>query len=364
MLIQKNKWKGRKASTYTGPVEKILEWIPFFTRTSGWQLVEEGLNKHLDVIIRESLANDAEYIKDRLKIPVCTVTKQYHLFQHQDVFNALVSALKRIVSDSGSLGSTLVITEYGERMWIRFTLANFQLNEAERYPMLLEVSGLNTVVPGTALDIRLSWYDPMSKARIPYGMLSDHEVNKVNLKKIARKKEKNSDSTIFPEVYLFLTKHLKQLSRERESYKRWIKAKVSRGTLARWIDTKVRSKWRYEEAVRVYQLIVEGKEVEIIRPANVDREQKGNNTEMLPAPSKLPEGPLPFPEAFFIIKDPVFSAGLERFTPARNAFDVSIVLAWIVSCGGTIPSQLRWTDIPELMEALVFEDEQLKRIIR
>lgn len=364
MLMQKNKWKGRKASTYTGPVEKILEWIPFFTRTSGWQLVDEGLNKHLDVIIREPLENDAKYIKDRLKIPVCTVTKQYHLFQHQDVFNALVSTLKIIVSDSDSLGSTLVITEYGERMWIRFTLANFQLNEAERYPMLLEVSGLNTVVPGTALDIRLSWYEPMSKARIPYGMLSAHEVNKVNLKKIARKKEKDSDSTIFSEVSLFLKRHLEQLSRERESYNYWIEAKVSHGALARWIDTKVRSKWRYEEAVRIYQLIIEGRDVEVIRPANLDREQKGNNTEALPTPSKLPEGPLPFPEAFFVIKDPGYSAGLERFTPARNAFDVSMVLAWIVCCGRTIPSQLRWTDIPELMDALVVEDEQLRRIIR
>ena len=58
------------------------------------------------------------------------------------------------------------------------------------------------------------------------------------------------------------------------------------------------------------------------------------------------------------------STYLERFTPARNAFDVSLVLAWIVSQRGTIPDRLKWTDIPELMDALVVEDEQLKRIIR
>ena len=361
MLIGKNKWKGRKASIYTGTVEKIREWIPLFTRTSEWQLVDEGRNKYLDVIIRESLENDAEYIKDRLKIPVCTVTKQYHLFQHRDVFNALVRALKKIISDSESLETTLVITEYGERMWVRFILANFQLNEAERYPMLLEVSALNTVVPGTALDIQLSWYDPDSKARIPYGMLSAHEVN---FKKIARKKAKAQDSTIFPEVNLFLTNHLKQLSRERESYKRWKKAKVSRGALARWIDTVVRRKWRYEEAVRIYHLIIKGRDVEVRRPTNVDEDQKGNNKETLPAPSKLPDGPLPPPSAFCLTKDPASSAAIERFTPARHAFDVSIVLAWIVSRGRTIPDRLRWTDIPELMEALVAEDEQLKRGLR
>lgn len=156
------RWEGRKAQEYIEPVGKIDQWIPLFTRTSGWLLVDEGLNKYLDVIIREPLEGDAKYIKDRVRIPICTVSKRYSLFQHRDVFNALVAALKKKVSDIDSLMGTLCITEYGERMWIRFTLANFQLNDAERYPMLLEVSGLNAVEPGTALDVRLSWYEPES----------------------------------------------------------------------------------------------------------------------------------------------------------------------------------------------------------
>ena len=99
--------------------------------------MDEGLNKYLDVIIREPLEIDAKYIKDRLRIPVCTVTKWYALFQHQDVFNALVTALKKRVPDLDSLKGNLCITEYGERMWLRFSLANFQLDEAERYPSSL-----------------------------------------------------------------------------------------------------------------------------------------------------------------------------------------------------------------------------------
>ena len=361
------RWSGRKAQEHVEPIGKIDQWIPFFTRTSGWSLVDEGLNKYLDVIIREPLESDAKYIKDRLRIPVCTVTKRYALFQHQEVFNALVTALKKRVPDLDSLKANLCITEYGERMWLRFSLANFQLDEAERYPMLLEVNGLNTIVPGTALDIRLSWYEPESEIRIPYGMLTGIlSVQGVNFKIPHLRKETGLDSDIFSrEINQFLRGHLENLSYERERYIRWKSTMPTRRSLTRWIDTTVQKKWKYEEAVRAYNLIMNGWDVEVIRPANVDREQKGNNTETLPAPSKLPEGPLPFPSAFFIIiKDPVSSTDLERFTPARNAFDVSLVLAWIVSQRGAIPDRLKWTDIPELMDALVVEDEQLKRIIK
>ncbi len=242
MLIGVGKWLGRPARTYKGSVEKILEWIPYFTRTSGWQLENEGMNKYLDVIIRQSLENDAEYIKDRLKIPVCTVSKQYHLFQHRDVFEGFTKALKKIISDSEVLKPTLRITEHGERMWCSFTLASFQLKEADRYPMQLEVSAINTVVPGTALDVRLSWYEPESKTRIPYGMLSGYEVDKENLKKIARKKKTALDSSVFSEIYAFLERNVDQLSRDREAYKSWREAKVDRETVAHWIDTTVRKK--------------------------------------------------------------------------------------------------------------------------
>ena len=50
----------------------------------------------------------------------------------------------------------------------------------------------------------------------------------------------------------------------------------------------------------------------------------------------------------------------ENFTPAKNAFDVSLVLGWVLSRQRTIPKQLKWGDIPELMEKLVAMDEKLR----
>ena len=85
----KLRWEGREATEHTKPVNELLEWIPLFDRTP-FKLHNGGTNQYLDMIIRQSLSTDAEYIKDRQDIPVCTATHQYHLFQHRDVFKALV----------------------------------------------------------------------------------------------------------------------------------------------------------------------------------------------------------------------------------------------------------------------------------
>lgn len=162
----------------------------------------------------------------------------------------------------------------------------------------------------------------------------------------------------YRETIQFLTGHLERLSNERERYMHWIKAKVSRRSLTRWIDMTVQKKWKYEEAVRAYNLIMNGWDVEVRRSENSDKEQEGNSRETRPNPSELTSNP--FESFHFIQKNKVH----EKFAPAENAFHVSLALAWIISQQGTIPDRLRWTGIPELIEALVDEDEQLKRIIR
>ena len=347
----KLKWEGREAVEHTKPVNELLEWIPIFKR-SPLSLVDGDTNKYLDMIIRQSLSSDAEYIKDRLDIIVCTATKRYHLFQHQDVFKALVDALKLIVSDLQSLEATLRIKEYGESMWISFTLANYQLNEADRYPFILEVSGLNTIGAGKALDIRLSWYEPTYKIRIPYGMLSEH---KVNFKKEHRKKEKEFDSDTFSdEIYSFLIKHFAQLSRERQLYNRWIAAEVSQKTLARWIDTVVEKKWKYEKAAIAYAIAIDGYDIKVKKSVSEDKDQEQGSEKKIPVPSKLTSDPSQL--RYYVRKN----KAPEKFAPARNVFDVSLILSWIISQQSTIPDQLKWIDIPILMEALVAEDKRLR----
>ena len=137
----KQKWDGRETSVYKKPVNELLERIPSFNRVP-YKLHNGGTNKYLDMIIREPLSSDGELINQRLDIPVCIASKQYRLVQHRDVFKALVQAVKLVASDIKSLEATMHITEYGQNMWLSFSLDNHELDQAEQYPFHLEISGL------------------------------------------------------------------------------------------------------------------------------------------------------------------------------------------------------------------------------
>ena len=347
----KLKWEGREAFVHIKPVNELLNWIPHFKRVP-FSLHNGGTNKYLDNIIRESLSTDAEFIKDRQDVPVCTASKQYRLIQHRDVFKALVQAVKLVASDKQPLEATLNIAEYGEYMWVSFTLENHQLNKAEQFPLFLEVNGLNTIKPGTALDIRLSWYEPIYRTRIPYGMLSSQEVK---FKKIKRKKKKELDSDIIAdEIYSFLVNHLTKLSGEREFYNRWKTAEVNQRTLAHWIDNDVKNKWNYEKAARAYHIATEGYDIQVKTSEGNDEEQETDSTNKIPPPSELT--PYLNEPRYYVQKEKV----PEKFAPARNAFDLSLILSWITSQERTIPKQLKWVDITYLMERLVAADERLR----
>ena len=119
---KKEKWNGRKVDDYHGePLSKIRQRIPAFERVD-FAMDDGGENRYRDLIIREPLNTDSVYIRDRVHIPIKSVSKRYRLVQHRDVFDALAAALGQIVPDVQSLDPKLKITEYGERMWINFTL--------------------------------------------------------------------------------------------------------------------------------------------------------------------------------------------------------------------------------------------------
>lgn len=345
------KWEGRVAFEYTRPVNELKEWIPLFNRVP-FALHNGGTNEYLDMIIRVALPTDGVYAKDRQNIPVSISSKQYRLVQHRDVFKALVHAVELVASDLQPLEAALKITEYGEKMWVSFVLENHQLNQAEKYPFRLEVNGLNTIKPGTALDVRLSWYEPNYKIRFPYGMLSSHEVK---FKKIKRKREKELDSNIIAdEIFLFLVNHLNQLSRERQLYTRWIEAKVNQDTIADWIDRFVEKKWNYQMAASVYNIAINGYDVHVKQQDHItDIGLETEKTEKIP-PSELTRY-YSSPE-YFVRKDPA----PERFAPVKNAFDISLVLGWVLSLQTTIPMQLKWVDITGLMEELIAMDDNLQ----
>ena len=302
-----------------------------------------GENRYRDLIIREPLNTDSVYIRDRVHIPIKSVSKRYRLVQHRDVFDALAAALGQIVPDVQLLYPKLKLTEYGERMWVNFTLPNYRLNEGENSPIVLVVNGLNSVDATASLDIKLSWVDNDSGIRIPYGMVSGYW-KQVNFRRKHLKKKKQSETVdsegieeLSAEIRGFLTSHLHQRTTEQSRYKRWVEASVSCKQLVGWIDNDLKKKWGLGSAVRAYHIADSGHDV---RVKTLDKEKEEN---IKPSEHKV------------VLADKV----PYDFAPVENAFHVSQVLGWIASRQDTIPGQLKWMDIPPLMEALLKREKQL-----
>ena len=205
------------------------------------------------------------------------------------------------------------------------------------------VNGLNSVDATASLDIKLSWVDNDSGIRIPYGMVSGYW-KQVNFRRKHLKKKKQSETVdsegideLSAEIRGFLTSHLHQLTTEQSRYKRWVEASVSCKQLVGWIDNDLKKKWGLGSAVRAYHIADSGHDV---RVKTLDKEKEEN---IKPSEHKV------------VLADKV----PYDFAPVENAFHVSQVLGWIASRQDTIPGQLKWMDIPPLMEALLKREKQL-----
>src|ERR1017187_5111498 len=101
-------WEGGAVVELTGTVGELFCQIPVFSRHAYRVGSEE--NRFKDEIRREPLKLTDE------PMPIATVSKTYSLIQHREVLASVFRALKILHIDISALDSTLLLTEYGERM--------------------------------------------------------------------------------------------------------------------------------------------------------------------------------------------------------------------------------------------------------
>ena len=339
--LKKNlKWLGRPVLKGTGQIGELRQEIPRFT-IAPFSVEGRGVNKYLNLIVREPSKENQGYLlrsenQDEFQIPVATVSKQYKLVQHQHIVEALEDAFKQVGLNPDCLQVKLTITEYGERMWISFTLPKdsqyvFDLNKRTH---VLQVNALNSVDKTTALEINLTWYSLNSMT----GMLVRRGAR---LKKIHLKSRK-------PEGFEeFLKKQLGHASKDIHRVKTWYQTKVnfekkelsnvkpSAGQIEHWINTTVAKRWGDHTAARAYHIAKTGYDGEIANPSEPDVQPHKREVRSKP----LVPG---------------------SFAPVLNAYDISQVLSWIASQRGTIQDQLEWMmDIPTLMHVLLRQKRPL-----
>lgn len=186
-----------------------------------------------------------------MRIPVAAVSKEYQLVQHHDVLTEVLEALSTINPDTDPkfLEAKLRLSKYGARMWISFSLPNCDFDPGDGQPVKLKVNCLNSVDRSFAVRVQLTWYRDFSATEM-----------------LGPELRRNHDQSFkSEEIKEFLTTQLKQLSTERNRYRKWYQTTIHRGNQYKnWIDQTITKRWGTEIAARVHHIIEKGYDCQIV----------------------------------------------------------------------------------------------------
>ena len=246
-------WEGATVLELTGEVAQLFPQVPVFSRHPFRAGNEE--NRFKDEIRREPLK-----ITDD-PIPVATVSKSYSLIQHRDVLSSVFRAFKMIHIDISGVESSLLLSEYGERMHWSCAIPNVDFDPGDRYPLVLRINCLNSVDTSTVLEIAFSWYRLVCSNGMMFG-LDD-----------ARLRRRHIHSLDPEDIALYLKEQLHQMPAEKSLYAKWLKATVDPHSLIEWIDAKVAKEWGPHAASRVWNIITRGFDGEVEQARNLKPHQ-------------------------------------------------------------------------------------------
>lgn len=299
-------WEGATVMERTGTVAELFLHIPVFSRHPFRVGSEE--NRFKDEIRREPLKITEE------PLPVATVSKTYSLIQHRDVLASVFRALKMIDIDISGVTSSLLLSEYGERMQWSCPIPNIDFDPGDGYPLVLLINCLNSVDTTTVLEIAFSWYRLVCSNGMMFG-LGD-----------SRLRRRHIQSLDPEDIATYLKEQLDQRPEEQKLYARWREEAVEPRALVEWIDEKVAKEWGPHAAARAWNIINEGLDGEVEQVRDLK-------------PHELP------------IRSTNVVPG--ACAPVRNLFHVSQALSWIAGARRTIPERLEYVKaIPKLMQPL------------
>ena len=299
-------WEGATVVELTGQVAELFPHVPVFSRHPFRVGGEE--NRFKDEIRREPLKITDE------PMPVATVSKAYSLIQHRDVLASVFRALKMIHIDISGVESSLLLSEYGERMHWSCAIPNMDFDPGDGHALVLRINSLNSVDTSTVLEITFSWYRLICSNGMMFGL------------KDSRLRRRHIQSLDPEDIADYLKEQLDQLPKEKSLYATWFNTTVEPPVLVGWIDEEVANKWGPHAAARVWNIINAGFDGEVEQVRNLKPHQ-------LPLTSQ--------------------NAVPGACAPVRNLFHVSQALSWIAGTRNTIPERLEYVKmIPQLMEPL------------
>lgn len=299
-------WDGANVLELTGTIAELFPQVPIFSRYP-FRIGNEE-NRFKDEIRREPLKITED------PFPVCTVSKTYSLIQHRDVLKSVFQALKRMHIDISGVASSLLLSEYGERMQWSCAVPNMDFDPGDQHPLVLQINCLNSVDTSTVLEITFSWFRLVCSNGMMFGL------------KESRLRRKHVHSLDPTDIATYLKEQLDQLPEEKSMYARWFKTSVEPPALVDWIDGQVANEWGPHAAARMWNIVTRGFDGDVEQA----RDLKPHELNVKDA-TKVP------------------GSG----APVKNLFHVSQALSWIAGTRNTIPERLDYVKaIPRLMEPL------------
>src|ERR1035437_6362536 len=199
-------WEGGTVIELRGKVSGLFSQVPVFSRHPYRVGSEE--NRFKDEIRREPLKITDE------PFPVGTVGKNYSLIQHRDVLASVFRALKMIRIDISGVDSSLLLSEYGERMQWSCAIPNMDFDPGDGHPLVLRINILNSVDSSTALEIAFSWYRLVCSNGMMFGL------------KESRLRRRHIQSLDPQDIAAYLKEQLDQQPEEQKMYARWRETEV------------------------------------------------------------------------------------------------------------------------------------------
>lgn len=301
-----SKWHGAPVVEHTGKIADLYGLVPLFSRHPFRAGDQE--NPYKDEIHRDPLTINED------SIPVATVGKTYSLVQHRDVLKSVYRALSLMGIDISQEESTLMLSQYGERMHWRCAIPGIAFDPGDGRPIVLQITCTNSVDTSTALEVAFGWYRLVCGNGMMFGITESH---------LRRRHVLSLDPTDIAE---FLKQQHQRVQSESDLYRYWFQRAVQADTLREWVDSAVTDRWGPHAAARAWSILQTGRDGEVQPAKNAKPHQ------LRVKPTREVPG---------------------SFAPARNLFHSSQVLSWIAGTRQALEERLEYIcAIPGLVSGL------------
>ena len=298
------KWMGQRVTHKKDlSLEDVSKHLPSFDREPFQP------NDYLDIIIRKPFGND-----DR-RIPVAAVSKRYALIQHHEFLDWLKDGVKCVGLEPEELPTEFWMTDYGERLRLRFKVSSKSFDSGDGHLMFLTAECFNSVDRSIAFEIRMVWL----RLVCLNGLIVQE---RSGLRKIHDAVWMNR-----ADPATFLADQLAHVDQRFKPFEDWIAHRVTLDRINAWADEFVAKTWTVEAAARTCYIARTGHDGMVLRP----RGKVGPHERLVTSEIEVPGAAV----------------------PAQNLFDLAQDLSWIASRRKSIEEQVDWVrSIPTLIDQL------------